>query len=100
MKITEVFFIQVLNYTQKYYHRIETNVLYRAVSFIQNVLYKRSHCSTVNWQLVKYCILYTRRLTFRIYSDIQWEDSSVYKRYIVSLYWTVTTVTSVGYESH
>ena len=30
-------------------------------------------------------------------ADIHWEDSPVYKRYIVSLYWAVTTITSVGY---
>ena len=30
-------------------------------------------------------------------AGIDWENSSVYKRYIVSLYWAVTTITSVGY---
>ena len=43
--------------------------------------------------MIDYCSM----ITMYCNAGISWEGSSVYKRYIVSLYWTVTTITSVGY---
>ena len=63
-----------------------------------------SLCNSVSWAQYMSKSFYTVILpsvychTHAIPIDLNWEESSLFKRYIVSLYWAVTTITSVGYD--